>query len=81
MTPIPLGLLADAIAKAKKAKKQRQFVAALVKAAAQPPEAPPTPNTKSNPGRCMCSTQGWDVWDWEFWYHECWRPLEPGECQ
>ena len=80
MTPIPLAVFAAAITKAKKAKKQRQFLDAILNAATKAADTP-TAASKSNPGRCMCSTQGWDVWDWEFWYHECYRPLEQGECQ
>ena len=31
------------------------------------------------PGRCQCETQGWGVWDWEYWYFECHTPRPP-EC-
>ncbi len=32
------------------------------------------------PGRCMCTTMGWGVWDWEFWWNGCDTPLPYPEC-
>jgi hypothetical protein len=29
------------------------------------------------PGRCQCETQGWGVWDWQWWAYDCWAPRPP----
>ena len=28
---------------------------------------------------CSCKTMHWGVWDWEYWYYECYDPPPP-EC-
>ena len=32
------------------------------------------------PGRCNCTTMGWGVWDWEYWWNGCDQPLPYPEC-
>jgi hypothetical protein len=76
--PIPLSVLATAAQQAKDAGRTEDFIAALIRAGAEVAQETAVAS-KTNPGRCQCETQGWQVWDWQYWMYDCWTPRPP-EC-
>lgn len=78
MTAIPLKILSEVIQRAIKEDRVADLLAALLGAGAEL-EPEPKPDALTPPGRCQCETFHWDVWDWEYWYNDCWTPRPP-EC-
>jgi hypothetical protein len=72
---IPLDVLAYALQKAQ----LEGRVEALVKAIITAHQLKEQSLQDFPTGRCSCETQGWGVWDWQFWAYECWTP-RPVEC-